>query len=70
MLARHYNWFLYSFEKSEHQYRLVFDTCLEENWTKFVFNHVKTTLLAAKAHIEKESINDNVVVFMIRDYKV
>ncbi len=68
MLAKHYGWFVYHFDKTDRKYRLVFDTYLGPKWAKFVFNYVKTILISAKIQIEQESVDDNVIIFMFTDY--
>lgn len=69
MLATKYGWFGYRFDKNDRRYRIVFETNSGAKWTKIIYNHVKSVLVSAKVHIEKESLEDNVIIFEFVDMK-
>lgn len=65
VLSKYCGWFSFHNEKIGEKYRLVFESHFDSKWAQFLFHYVKSILVLVKVFIEKESIDDNIVVFEI-----
>lgn len=65
VLAKYCGWYQFHFEKKDTSYRLIFESDLGVNWTKFLSIYIKSILLKCKVHINSESIEDNIVIIEI-----
>lgn len=63
VLGKYCGWYKFASDVSNARYRLVFETYLGSNWTKFLTMYVKNILESLKIHIENESVQDGVIVF-------
>ena len=69
ILEKYCGWYNFIYESENSHHRLVFEIRLGHKWTRFVFTYVKSVLESLRSlHMEYESINDNVIVFEVREY--
>jgi hypothetical protein len=68
ILEKYCGWYGFIYESKGPYHRLVFETTLGPRWTRFVFIYTKSILESLRSvHVEYESVDDNVVVFEVRE---
>lgn len=67
VLAKYCGWFKFSYASKEHDFRLVFETNGASKWTRFIAAYLKSILAELGICLEKESIDDNIIVFEVRN---
>jgi hypothetical protein len=68
VLGKYCGWYNFTYESNGPHYRLVFETQIGSNWTRFLAEYIRSLLESLRVYIETNSINDNVIVFELRDY--
>jgi len=63
MVGRYCGWYIFNYYLKNDHYRLVFKTDIGKEWTKFLSLYLKNILKSLKIRIEKEIIDDSVIVF-------
>jgi len=63
IVGRYCGWYVFNYYLKNDQYRLVFKTELGEEWIEFLSIYLKNILKSLKIRIEKEIIDDSVIVF-------
>lgn len=68
-LGKYCNWYSFSYQSDGPHYRLVFECPLEQKWTSFIAAYVRSIIESiGTTHIENESVNDNMIVFEVRNF--
>jgi len=63
IVGRYCGWYIFNYYLKNDHYRLVFRTDLGEEWKEFLSLYLKNILQSLKVRIEKEIIDDSVIVF-------
>jgi len=63
IVGRYCGWYIFNYYLTNDHYRLVFRVDLGKEWTKFLSLYLKNILKSLKIRIQKEIINDSVIVF-------
>jgi hypothetical protein len=63
IVGRYCGWYNFNYYFKNNHYRLVFQTDIRQEWIKFLSLYLKNILKSLKVRIEKETINDSVIVF-------
>ncbi|MEM3159995.1 MAG: hypothetical protein QXJ74_04350 [Nitrososphaera sp.] len=64
--GKYCGWYNFVCEVKNARCRIVFETHLGRRWTSFLFAYVKGILSSLQVFIEFESMDDNVIVFIVR----
>lgn len=64
--GKYCGWYNFTCEIKDMRCRFVFETHLGHRWAKFLFVYVKSILCSLGVFIEFESMDDNIIVFVVR----
>jgi len=63
IVGKYCGWYTFDYFFEKHQYILIFKSDIDDEWTNFLINYLRTILQSLNVKIESEKIYDTVIIF-------